>query len=155
MTPRTMFLRAASLLIVLLAVSLAVYPWLARQVAIQSNSQLQIPFEYDVGVVESTKRFELPIENVSEGTLSVQGAKTDCGCIVPSNLPITLQPGDTAYLDLEMVPKKTVERQELSLRLQLITDTKLPLPPTIITATVAPTKHDPSETLEPIPAGDY
>lgn len=139
---------------VVAVVLMAVTAWFVFVQSVgQSRNLLVVPHQIDLGTISDEISFSMPAKNSGPYPIEVLGALTGCGCIAPTNVPLTIAPGDTNQLEFGFRPKDLESEEgklELQLKIQLLTDTKKAMPPCYVSAVVVCSKPSKEELL-PIP----
>ncbi len=102
-----------------------------------TNHPLSLPLEVDLGEIEGTTHFDLEVMNVGEVSVTIVGDMSGCDCLVPSNVPLTIEPNDKKFLEFDFDPKRVDDSgtTRLALKLQLLTTTATALPAITVFAT--------------------
>ncbi len=137
------------------AFAIVVYPLAMahfRSMRRVTNHPLSLPLEVDLGEIEGTTHFDLEVMNVGEVSVTIVGAMSGCDCLVPSNVPLTIEPNDKKFLEFDFDPKRVDDSgtTRLALKLQLLTTTATALPAITVFATFVHNSSVDSE-LIPIP----
>jgi hypothetical protein len=67
----------------------------------------------DLGAIPAgqTARADFAIKNLTRNSVTVYGAKADCGCVTPIGLPMTIGPFVEESLQLNITPSKSIRGQ--------------------------------------------
>jgi hypothetical protein len=146
------FARAVAVTCFLAVASLLLYGALALSRPASAIVLPAKPIELGDIVSGEERQFAFTVTNSTPNAVTFIGAKSECGCLRPFNLPLVIEPEEKSDVELLLTSKDVEEETNFQLQIVLLTDTFGYLEPVQVRVTCYPKRtHNQPKELEPIP----